>query len=183
MSKSKSVYQLKIQLKNTPVWRRIALKANANLNQLHQIIQTAMGWENCHLHMFTIRGVDYEDHQSVDECLDSQDENSHKLYKLASNKDTFIYTYDYGNSWEHTIKVESIHSSMILNRPVCLDGAKACPPEDCGGPFGYLEILGIITDANHPEHRSMLTWVGKGYNPKHFNLHKVNQRFKQGVYI
>jgi DNA invertase Pin-like site-specific DNA recombinase len=183
-SKTKSVYQLKITLKDfrPPIWRRVQVNSDITLGKLHQIIQASMGWTNSHLHGFSIEGVEYG--QPVPEFdLEIKNEQRVKLSKVVTGeKKKFLYTYDMGDSWEHEILVEKVLPHDLLVRyPVCLTGKRACPPEDCGGVWGYAEFLEAIQQPDHPEHESMLEWVGSAFDPDAFILSEVNQLLRQIV--
>ena len=93
--------------------------------------------------------------------------------------DKFVYEYDFGDSWEHVILVEKIlQLETGVNYPICLGGKRACPPEDCGGIWGYGDLLEAIQDPTHPEHKDMLEWLGGSFNPEGFDVDIVNQRLK-----
>ena len=178
-SKTKSVYQLKITLKDfrPPIWRRVQVKSDITLGKLHQIIQASMGWTNSHLHGFSIEGVEYGQ-PSPELDLEIKNEQKVKLSKVVTGeKKKFFYTYDMGDSWEHEILVEKVLPyDPLVSYPVCLTGKRACPPEDCGGVWGYAEFLEAIQQPDHPEHESMLEWVGGAFDPDAFLLSEVNQQ-------
>lgn len=183
-SKTKSVYQLKITLKDfrPPIWRRVQVNSDITLGKLHQIIQASMGWTNSHLHGFSIGGVEYG--QPLPELdLEIKNEQKIKLSKVVTGeKQKFFYTYDMGDSWEHEILVEKVlpHDPLV-RYPVCITGKRACPPEDCGGVWGYADFLEAIQQPDHPEHESMLEWVGGAFDPDAFILSEVNQLLQQIV--
>jgi Plasmid pRiA4b ORF-3-like protein len=183
-SKTKSnavIYQLKISLQGSkpPIWRRVLVDNGITLAQLHEIIQAAMGWFGFHLHSFTINGVDYSDPDLIDDS-DIEDEGKAKLSRLiAGEKAKFSYTYDFGDNWEHVILVEKIlPADPDTQYPICIKGKGACPPEDCGGIWGYASFLEAINDPEHPEHEEMLEWVGGEFIPDEFNLEEVNKFLK-----
>lgn len=183
-SMAKSIYQLKITLKDfrPPIWRRVQVNSDITLGKLHQIIQSSMGWTNSHLHGFSIGGVEYG--QPLPELdLEIKNEQKVKLSKVVTGeKQKFFYTYDMGDSWEHEILVEKVlpHDPLV-RYPVCITGKRACPPEDCGGVWGYAEFLEAIQQPDHPEHESMLEWVGCAFDPDAFILSEVNQLLQQIV--
>lgn len=175
---SQTIYQLKITLKyaKPPIWRRVQVLNTTNLQQLHQVIQLTMGWKDYHMHQFTINGIDYG--QPIPEYdIDLRNEKTAKLDRLiTSEKLKFLYTYDMGDDWEHEILVEKIlPRDADKNYPYCLTGKRACPPEDCGGVWGYSEFIAAIQDPNHPEHEEMLEWAGGSFDPNQFDLDTVNQ--------
>lgn len=176
-SSAQTVYQLKITLKDAkpPIWRRVQVLDTATLQQLHHIIQVTMGWTDSHLHQFVIQGVEYG--QPMPEYdFNVRDERAAKLNQLVSGeKFKFFYTYDMGDSWDHEILVEQVLPREADKRyPSCLTGKRACPPEDCGGVWGYAEFVAAIQDPNHPDHEQMLEWVGRDFDPNEFDIKQVN---------
>jgi len=180
MPNPKQVYQLKVTLDNVkpPVWRRLVVAENTDLFSLHEIIQAAMGWQNYHLHMFTIAGQIYGDPQD-DEYgdLDTKNETRYRLNKLGlTEKAKFKYEYDFGDGWQHTILVEKIlPAEKGVHYPLCLTGKRACPPEDVGGIWGYANFLEALTNPKHDEHTEYLEWIGGAFDPEAFDLDNVNQ--------
>lgn len=181
-STSQSIYQLKIILKDfrPPIWRRVQVTSDTTLGKLHQIIQSVMGWTNSHLHAFLVQGVEYGQPQPEYD-FNVRNERTVKLSSVVTGeKFKFLYTYDMGDSWEHEILVEkALPADPQMRYPVCLTGKRACPPEDCGGVWGYAEFLEAIQQLDHPEHESMLEWIGGTFDPSAFNLDEVNQQLKQ----
>lgn len=177
-AKGGTVYQLKISLRRSkpPIWRKIQIKSDATLAELHDIFQITMGWTNSHLHQFVIHGIEYGI-QDPDLDMDVEDEKKVKLGELIFNeKEKFFYEYDFGDSWEHEIIVEKIlPMEKGLHYPICLKGKRACPPEDCGGIWGYSEFLEAIEDLNHPEHDDMLEWSGGEFDPEKFDVDSINR--------
>ncbi len=186
MAKAKKpvlVYELKITLKNTnpPVWRRLQVK-DCSLAMLHSVIQFAMGWSNYHMHEFTIGGEHYAVPSSLED-LDAEDSRKVKLSQLVdSGVKNFTYTYDFGDNWDHFITLEkTLVAEPGVHYPRCVAGKMACPPEDCGGPWGYVDFLKTIQNKNHPEHEEMLEWCGGEFDPNAFDLEDVNERLKTFV--
>ncbi len=176
---NKTIYQLKITLRDIrpPIWRRVQVESSTTLSQLHLIIQAAMGWYNYHLHSFSIQGIEYGASQP-DYGWDIQDETKVKLNQvIKSEKAKFFYTYDFGDSWEHSIVVEKIlPQDPSISYPKCIKAKRACPPEDCGGAWGYLEFLEAIQNPTHPEHEDSLEWVEGSFDSEQCSLEEVNQR-------
>ncbi|NMF85724.1 plasmid pRiA4b ORF-3 family protein [Nodosilinea sp. P-1105] len=173
-----AIYQLKISLRGArpPIWRRVQVPSDITLGDLHQVIQLAMGWYNCHLHEFEVQGQSYG--QPMPEYdWDVRDERKTKLNKVVSGeKFKFSYVYDMGDSWEHQILVEKILEPDSDTRyPVCIKGKRACPPEDCGGIWGYGNFLEAIGDPNHPDHGDMVEWIGDEFDPEWFDLEAINR--------
>ena len=157
MPNPKSVYQLKATLKNSKpaIWRRILVPENSTLSILHDILQIVMGWTNSHLHMFKVDGQifgDPEDDETGE--LDTKNEARYRLNQLSlREKAKFSYEYDFGDSWEHIIQLEKIlPAEKGVHYPLCLDGKRACPPEDVGGVWGYQNFLEAIADPRHEQH-------------------------------
>jgi Plasmid pRiA4b ORF-3-like protein len=183
-STTRVVYQIKVTLKGIkpPVWRRIQVGSETTLAQLHRMLQRVMGWEGYHLYRFAVGGLEYGDPRMLEE-MEGEDARRVTLATLVrGEKDKFLYEYDFGDSWEHELLVEKI---LPLEKgkcyPVCLTGKRACPPEDCGGVWGYAGFLEAIQDPKHPEHDEMFEWVGGEFDPEAFDLDEVNtalQRLK-----
>ncbi len=158
------VFQLKVTLLNTkpPVWRRILVDGSATLDQVHEAIQAAFGWWNYHLHEFEVGRTRYaapDPDSDWDFGPPAHDETRTRLDKVAKVGSSFRYTYDFGDGWEHKIDVEQVLDAATTAAPACTGGRRACPPEDCGGPWGYRELLEILADPSHPEHRERVEWV------------------------
>jgi len=174
-----TIYQLKISLRDTkpPIWRRVQVLSSTTLQELHLIIQESMGWYNSHLHQFLIDGVEYGE-PAPEYDFYVTDEAKVKLSKVVrGEKAKFSYTYDFGNGWYHTLLVEKIlpcDPNVIY--PICIEGKRACPPEDCGGSWGYVEFLEAIQNPSHPDHDDMLEWIDGAFDPEEFDLDEVNQR-------
>jgi hypothetical protein len=182
--KAQTVYQLKITLRDIrpPIWRRVQVRGDATLGHLHWVIQFAMGWTTSHLHSFSIQGMEYSmlmPDLGLDD-LDMKDEQPVKLSQvITGEKFKFFYTYDFGDAWEHEVLVEKVLTAETdTDYPTCIKAKRACPPEDCGGPWGYQEFLEAIKDADHPEHESMLEWVGGSFDPEEAELNEINELLK-----
>lgn len=173
--------QLKIELAwIVPViWRRIVVPETIKLCELHQVIQTVMGWDNSHLHEFKIGDERYGPPAPYsDETLP---ESRHSLGAALGKRKTCKYIYDFGDHWEHRIKLEKRLSATPENRhrASCLAGANAAPPEDIGGAPGYADFCEAIADPQHPDHEEMLDWCGEGFDPGHFDLDAINCRLSR----
>ncbi len=178
MAKS-NIYQLKITLAGIkpPIWRRVQVK-DCTLLKLHQIIQASMGWGNFHLWLFDIGGEEYGD-DAIDGGGD-MDLASARKAKLgdfvAESVKKFRYVYDFGDSWEHLLQVEKVlEADAKVKYPRCVDGSRACPPEDCGGAWGYGDFLNAIQNPSHESHEEMLEWIGGEFDPEKFDLAAVNK--------
>jgi len=196
------VYQFKIFLKDIkpPVWRRIQVPENYTFWDLHVAIQDAMGWRDCHLHQFELINPStgfknvirsYEGEEFDDDIVEL--EGLEKISEWFSIDNRIAhYEYDFGDGWLHTVRLEKIlPRDKNVSYPICIAGKRACPPEDCGGVWGYEELLEILRDKNHPEYEDMIAWVRdqleleetEEFNSEHFDPKEVtfddpDKRFK-----
>jgi hypothetical protein len=178
----KSIYQIKVTLnKSKPlIWRRVLTPDSITLHELHTILQIVMGWTNSHLHQFIIDGDYYGDPED-DEYGEMENEKRYRLNQFVERKGfKFIYEYDFGDSWEHTVYIEHILPSQKgAQYPVCLEGKRACPPEDIGGVEGYDDLLKIFSNSRHPEHNDMLEEFGEDFDPEFFDIKDINLGLRQ----
>jgi len=166
--------QLKVTLRHTtpPIWRRLVVSGDILLSEFHHVLQIGMGWSDAHLHDFRDRRNRYGDPEFLEAVVD-EDETS--LCQVARRKgNRLIYTYDFGDNWEHEVLVERIDQGSAPAAPRCIAGRNACPPEDCGGVFGYLNLLESLTDPDNPNHEEARDWVGEDFDPKRFDVATVN---------
>lgn len=177
------IYQLKIVLLGSEpsVWRRIQVPGDARLDWLHAVLQVAIGWTNSHLHQLKVGADRYSDtrHNFAEFEGDPEILEARKftLRQIAPREQDGIgYEYDFGDSWEHEITVEKIlpPDAAAATTALCLDGARACPPEDCGGVGGYDNLLKILKNRKHPEHKRMKQWVGHAFDAEAFDVAKAN---------
>src|SRR5262245_58148197 len=179
------IYQLKISLQNTkpPIWRRVQVK-DRTLARLHDLIQSCMGWDDYHLHEFEIGGERYGNpaqwRDGFGGELEVVNEGRVKLSQLvAQGVKKFRYVYDMGDNWEHMIQIEKVLDAEVgVRYPRCIAGARACPPEDCGGPWGYGEFLEAIQNPEHEQHEELLEWVGGEFDPEAFDTEAVNETLR-----
>ena len=180
------VYQFKVALQeiSPPIWRRIQVPASYTFWDLHVAIQDAMGWLDYHLHEFEILNpkTGESEHIGIPDDDGFEDdiqplpgwEIQISDYFSSENPDA-IYSYDFGDDWKHAITLEQIvQKDPDASYPRCMAGERACPPEDCGGIFGYEEFLQAIQDPEHEEHDSMLEWVGGSFDPEGFDPGQVS---------
>ena len=170
------IYQLKITLQHIhpPIWRRVQTN-DCSLSELHDIIQICMGWEDAHPHAFVIDG---EECANLDLGGEAEwDSRFVRLSDLAEQGPTlFFYDYDFGDDWRHIIDIEkTLRGKGGVRYPRCVEGKRACPPEDCGGPYGYPYFLDSLQDPENDEHQEVLEWIGDGFDPEKFDLEKVNR--------
>jgi hypothetical protein len=178
-------YQFKIKLNNVskpPVWRQVLVPDTFTFHDLHQLLQLVFGWEDYHLYQFSPDG--YGSHPII--AIPSEDDweapdmdaTKTKLNKVfTAEKQTFNYLYDFGDDWPHQIVLEKILPGKI-KQPVCLAGKGTCPPEDCGGPWGYENLKTILSDPKHDEHADMKDWLGLDeddvWDANHFDAEEIN---------
>jgi hypothetical protein len=177
--------QLKVTLVDSrpPIWRRLQVSEETRLPDLHMTLQIAMGWTNSHLHSFE---VGERRLTAVDEFVffsGNEDSTDVKLKNLHLRKGQKIkYVYDFGDHWLHSILVEDVLPvSPDHELPICLKGRRACPPEDCGGIYGYEELLAVLADPKDPRHKEMLEWIGGSFEPEAFDITEVNKRLRKAV--
>jgi hypothetical protein len=206
MARAAHAYQIKVTLNGTkpPVWRRLLVRSDTRLDQLHQILQVAMGWTNCHLHQFSQkvpratpreiaamyrggpRKVNWDAisgerfFADPDFELDGvADETRVRLdVLLCKPKDKLGYEYDFGDGWEHDIVMEKTLPVDDGPYPRCLAGKLNGPPEDCGGIGGYYDIVEMLADPDSPRDGDLLEWLGD-YDPNHFDVEEINAAFRQ----
>ena len=177
-------YQLKVTLRGVakpPVWRRIAVPAALTLDLLHEVIQQAMGWDDGHLHVFSTPRRDYG---IPDPELGHADERKATVAEvLARPGATMLYTYDFGDDWEHDIVLEKVLPPDPAVGLSCLAGKGACPPEDCGGAWGYAGLKEALADPDHEEHEELFDCLGldssADFDPAQFRLDQVNARLRK----
>ena len=173
------IFQFKITLQHIEpvIWRRVQVPANLSFGDLHWVIQEVMGWENSHLHEFevlipgetqkTYIGIpdeEWEQRVLEEEDVPLVDYFSPQLQRIK-------YIYDFGDNWEHEILLEDIlEPDPAVEYPLCLDGERACPPEDCGGPFGYLRILEAFKNPSAAENKTIIAWLDREYDPDAFSI-------------
>ncbi len=180
------VFQFKVELQGIEpkIWRRIQVPVDYNYWDLHVAIQDSMGWLDCHLHHFEIKGKgkrkvahigipDLEGFGELQEVFPGW-EIAVIAYFNALGAEA-MYKYDYGDGWLHTVKLEGyMFREKGIKYPICIDGKNACPPEDCGGVDGYYNVTDILSDPGHSDHEDMQTWAGKDWDPKRFDPDRIN---------
>jgi Plasmid pRiA4b ORF-3-like protein len=162
-----SVYAIKITLLDTkpPIWRRFLIESDVTLDQLHRVLQILMGWSNSHLHQFMMHK--------------RKQAGKAKLEDLINRPGAkLLYEYDLGDGWQHELLLEEILNAEGPFQRCCVAGARHCPPEDCGGPYGFQELLNALNDTSHPEHKFICDWLGEAFDPQEFSVEEVNRRLR-----
>lgn len=182
----REIYQIKVTLlgTDTPIWRRLLVPADLTLEQLHDVLQLAIGWENCHLHEFRIGRQRFGKPDPTERTLGGPRTASERTVRLFSVLGRAgakaVYMYDFGDSWEHELLVEKcLASEPGCAYPACLAGERNGPPEDCGGIPGFYNLLEAISDPQHEDHQDLLDWVGGSFDPESFSVDAVNQRLQR----
>jgi hypothetical protein len=182
IEKPHEIYQIKVTLLGTdpPIWRRLLVPADLTLEQLHDILQLAMGWEDCHMHEFRI-GQQRFGPDPMEQAIGGPRTASERIARLFSVLGRVgakaVYTYDFGDSWEHQVAVEKrLAPEPGRAYPACLAGERHGPPEDCGGLPGFYNLLEAISDPQHEQHEELLHWLGDGFDPEAFSVEEVNRR-------
>jgi hypothetical protein len=174
-----SIYRLKITLREVkpPIWRRVEVPGGIALASLHEILNEAMGWFDGHLHDFEIDGIEFTapDTEYMTES-EAEDEARWRLDAVVTQPGTrFRYRYDFGDGWDHDVVVEAIEAPVAgVTYPRVTAGRRACPPEDCGGPWGYRELLEALADPTHEDHEGQSAWVPQGFDPEAFSIAETN---------
>lgn len=191
-----------------PIWRRVAVEADVTLAELHEIVQIAMGWLDGHLHQFRMKikvvpprpaeiariaqsggweGLEArlrDERIFCDLCfdgMDGEDERQVRLSELCPKvKDKLLYDYDFGDGWEHSVEVTKMRPPKDgVRYPTCLAGKRACPPEDCGGVWGYYDMLAALADPKHLEHEHYSEWLGGDFDSDLFDPNEANDVFAE----
>jgi hypothetical protein len=179
------VYQFKITLKGIkpPVWRRIQVPGVYSFWDLHVAIQDSMGWMDCHLHEFEMENSSTGGKEHIGIPLEDDFDDEREIlpgWKIkignyfTAGRTRAKYRYDFGDDWRHEVVLEKIEPRAEgASYPICIDGKRACPPEDCGGPHGYENFLEIIMDPANEQYGDMLAWVGGEFDPERFDPQNI----------
>lgn len=186
---TKQIYQIQILLQDSKprIWRRVLVSSDMLLPDLHKVIQTTMGWVNAHLHQFIKNGRFYTLKMDDDIYWDELDNVDYKNIRiselLSKEKERIQYEYDFGDSWKHSIILEKILPfDKNMKYPVCLKGKMNCPPEDCGGVWGYANMLEILKNPEHEEYEEFAEWLEEDFDPEHFDIEEVNEMLQSENY-
>lgn len=167
-AKKSQILRIKLTLRDVEpaVWRRVLVPDSYSLNRLHDVIQAVMLWLDYHLHEFEIGDRRYADLESEEDAFGERlyrDRNIRLRDIVARGVERFSYAYDFGDDWRMTVAIEkSVPAEAGRKYPALVAGARAAPPEDCGGPFGYMDLIVALADENHPDHDEKTEWCGDG---------------------
>ena len=177
------IYRIYFQLEviEPPIWRRVELSSQSTLDQLHGILQIAMGWEDYHLHEFTVDGMRYGlPDPDGDESEIVADKTVCLADVLRAPGAEMSYLYDFGDDWLITIRLEAVvEEEPGAQYPRVVEGARSGPPDDCGGPFGYADFLDVLVSPKHKRFKEMSKWVGPNFNAEYFSVEKMNARLRK----
>lgn len=179
------IYQLRIELQHIkpPIWRRILVPDSLKLAKLDRVVQAAMGWTNSHLHDWHIEqrryGILNPEWGGSGDMLDERKFTVGAV--LGEQVSTFAYSYDFGDGWDHRITVEERLPVQEGRNdwPMCLAGEHACPPEDVGGPPGYMDFLEAMHNPTHEQHADYWRWWGGPFDPRGFSINAANQAIRK----
>ena len=168
--------QLHIELRHLKpkVWRRVLVPETITLQRLHTVIQAAFQWGGGHLHEFDAAGERYGTSDPDYELPGSVLSEKTRLTKAMTPSGAIDYVYDFGDNWQHRIKVEKTLPPLDVKLPICIAGANAAPPDDCGGAPGYEDFVQAMADPAHPEHEEMKAWIGRDWDPHAFDIDHIN---------
>jgi hypothetical protein len=154
--------------------------SDITLYNLHEILQVVMGWTNSHLHQYRVRNT-YSGKPNDEFGMRRQNAKKVRLNEvLRKPKDRMVYEYDFGDSWEHDLVLESVEFAQPGEKsPIVLKGKRAGPPEDVGGVYGYYHFLEAIGNPDHPEHQDMIEWCEE-FDPEAFDINEINSYFHGG---
>ena len=174
-------YEIRVQLQEIepPIWRVLKVRPQTSLARFHKILQKAMGWTNSHLHLFQIDGKEYGE-GDFEWDFDVQDYSGMRLDKVfTEDRKSFLYEYDMGDNWRHEITLLGTVEGAEGEKVACVGGARACPPEDCGGVTGYYHLLEALADPEHEDYDMLMEWVGGRYDPDAFDAESVDRSLKR----
>jgi len=177
VSSLRQMYQVKVTLVGSkpPIWRRLLVPSTMRLSDFHGVLQIAMGWTDSHLHEFVAKGERYGASDAGTDYGPGEESRVKVGQVLEKEKDVMDYEYDFGDGWRHKIVLEKIlpfDKKTVL--PKCVAGKRACPPEDCGGIWGYERLLKVMRDPSDPEYEETLEWLGEDLDPEAFDMAEVN---------
>ena len=184
MTTAFDIARIHVSLDDTqpPIWRRFATPVTTSLKGLHDLVQAAMGWQDYHLWQFDTAqrryGVPDPDYVTAPPTIRASGVKIATL--IARGELALTYTYDFGDNWRHTIRIEGIETAQPqLTYPAFIDGEGRCPPEDVGGTSGFEDFLDAAAKPRHPEHHTVLDWYGDPFDPQDINRQMIDLRFGQ----
>jgi len=175
--------QLHIELRGSKpkIWRRVLVPETITLAKLHAVIQAVFGWGGGHLHEFQVGEERFgTPDREYDAWGEVRSERTTRLASALGAARTMNYVYDFGDNWQHRIKVEkTLAPAPTGTLPLCVAGANAAPPDDCGGIYGYYDFVAALSDPNHPEHAEMTEWISRPWDATEFDLDRANSWLRE----
>ena len=175
---TRTVHQLKVTLRQVkpPVWRRILVESTLTFGELAPVLEAAIGWMGGHLHVFDVGGSRYGT-PDPDWGIADLDENLFRLDDVLPKAGMKLrWDYDFGDGWEHDVLVEAISiPARGVEYPLCLAGRRACPPEDCGGPPDYADLLDALANPDRAEHEHLREWAALDFDPASFDVDEATE--------
>ena len=185
MSSPPPVARLKVTLDEVgpTVIRRLTVPVDLRLDRLHLVLQAALGWTNTLLWEFRARdigwGIPDPEWDRGSGPLDARKTSLRKVVEDTGAK-TLTYLYDFGDGWEHTIRIERIEpANPALNYPLLIEAVGRCPPEDVGGPPGFEEFLAAMADPDHERHAEMTEWHGDAFDPHNVDRAEIDRALQE----
>ena len=185
----KKIYQIQIALKGSKpkIWRRVLVPSDLLLPDLHAIIQTSMGWTNSHMHQFFKDGKFYAPRMPDDDMWGEMQQVDYTNIRISAvlkrEKAKVIYEYDFGDGWVHDVILEkTLPADEAIKYPVCVAGKLNCPPEDCGGIWGYYHMLDVLKDPGHKEYEETVEWLDRDFDPTEFDKEMVTNLLRTEGY-
>lgn len=184
----KRILQFKVVLEGIEpvIWRLVQASDEMNMRTFAVSLILAMGWQNSHLHEFIIAGRHYgltgDDYDYMDESLVPEDETRYRLKDFSEDQlRKFKFLYDFGDGWEHDVSLEAVilKPDAGAGFPRVVDGARNCPPEDCGGIRGYCDLAEKLKKPDDEEYAGFIEWLGGKYDTEFFNLNVINSTLKK----
>lgn len=177
-----TVHQMKITLNDVKpaVWRRLTIPSTYRMDEVAEVLLAAMGWTNSHLHAFHIGEFRYEMVGQFSEGYELDERGFYLRDVFDDVGKRMRFEYDFGDGWEHDVLLEAVRiKTKAESEPLCLGGKRACPPEDCGGPPGYRELLNLVTRGpSSDEDRERLDWLGEDFDPAHFDVDETTEAMR-----
>jgi hypothetical protein len=183
-----TVHRLKVTLRHVkpPVWRRIEVRSTTKLSDFAAMLEGVVGWHGGHLHLFETRdrrefGVPDPDFDpDFDLGPPMEDEARHRVVDVLPTAGAKLrFDYDFGDGWEHDVVAEAIvPATSGIEYPRCIGGKRACPPEDCGGPSGYANLLEALADPGHERHADVTEWLGDEFDPDDFDAEEMTEAMR-----
>ena len=161
---------------------RVQVAEHITLDELSSLIHATMGWHGGHLHCFRFGNLEYGIPHEDDPFGPAFEDQTGVLLRnlIREEGDRFRYEYDFGDDWQHNIVLEKIlPAEDNVEYPRCIKGRRACPPEDCGGVPGYLDLIEVLANPSHPGHADLNAWLGTSFDPEHFDLEHTNLRIEE----